>query len=471
VSLLALDIGSSRIKASLASWDGAPLELRSAATPRQTTRPGEQAYPADGVYAAAEALVSSMARSHPDDAIDTIVFSCLGTAMVPIDGAGRPLGAALAPADTRPARAAPLADRLGLDEATLRQVTGSDPERPSALLHALWWDAAHPDVAQRLRRWRSLRGYILTRLCHADAEDPSWASRTMLVDLEVSTWSERILEAAAIQPEVLPPIAPSTTSWSVEPQAGRDFGLAAGAVAVLGGMDNCCSQLGAVAPESGHLVNIVGTYEHLAGTADLATVRATAAAADAIVHAYILPGLYTSMTRVPIGELLTRIAGDEPGELDGLLAGVSPEPRGATVGLDAEAISERLASGMSRTRLVQAVLESSATLLARFAEAWESRLGTPVDIRVGGGGASHVALLQLKANVMGRPIDRLASDECACLGAMRLAAMAVRGASVAEACQLFPNPVLDSVDPQAGVAIPHPGGRRGPVLGGAPRGH
>ena len=106
------------------------------------------------------------------------VFSCLGTAMVPVDRSETPLGAALAPADSRPMSGPALHESVDLSTDRLWHLTGSEPDVGSSLLHLLWWRRTHPEVIDRLHRWRSLRGYVVQRLCGADAEDRSWASRT-----------------------------------------------------------------------------------------------------------------------------------------------------------------------------------------------------------------------------------------------------------------------------------------------------
>ena len=86
-------------------------------------------------------------------------------------------------------------------------------------------------------------------------------------------------------------------------------------------------------------------------------------------------------------------------------------------------------------------------MLRRCADAWAG-LGRPSGpIAVVGGGAAHDAVLQLKANILGRRVVTLASDEAAGLGALRLAAMAVRGLSASAACELFPNPITRTMTP------------------------
>ena len=453
MSALAIDIGSSRIKALLAGWDGGLIETRTASTPRQTTEPGELSYPADAVFATIEGLVAGLTDGHPDEPIDTIAFSCLGTAMVPLDHDGRPLGSALAPADERPTRGPGLEGRIDMDAAELFARTGSDPGVPSFLLHFLWWQREHPEVMGNLQRFRSLRGYAMQELCGVDVEDRSWASRTMLVDLETNTWSEAILSAAGLPSDVLPSLEAPTATFPINPAVSERLGLAQGAVAVLGGMDNCCSLFGADGPGRSGLVNIVGTYEHLAGAAGLEEARHVAAETDAVVHSYLFPDRYIAMTRVPIGALLGLAASGYRDGLDALLDGVSDVPRGRPLALDEAAVRAALEQGGNRGDVLQALLEAGAQVLARCADAWAG-LGLPSSpIAVVGGGAAHDAVLRLKANVLRRPLLTLASNEGAALGALRLAAMAVRDLSAPDACELFPNPITRTLTPTSDVTI------------------
>jgi xylulokinase len=460
VSILALDIGSSRIKALLATPDGELLEVRSASTPRRSTESGEHAYPADAVLDTIEGLVAGMAAAWPRWPIRTLVFSCLGTAMVPVDRAGRPLGPALAPADRRPLAVPGLTETIDMSSAELRERTGCDPAVASSLLHFLWWWHTKPEVMAGLHRFRSLRGFALQELCGADAEDATWASRTMLVDLETNLWSGPILAAAGLPAAVLPPIEPPTTQLPVRRTTIERLGLAPGAVAVLGAMDNCCSFLGAADDERADVVNIVGTYEHMAGVASLAEARKVAGACGAIVHTYLIPDRHIVMTRVAMGDLLTLAAGGDATTLNRVLDGVSVIPRGVAIALTPGAVLEASHAGVPPVEVIQALLESEAAVLRRFVEAWPGD-GSRRPIAAVGGGASHPAVLQLKANLLDQPLSTLATDEGAGVGALRLAVMATQSMSSSEASRLFPNPgvrtyypIADATGPWRGMVRP-----------------
>jgi xylulokinase len=456
VSLLALDIGTSRIKAILARPDGAIVAVRSAATPVDAV-PGERhAFPPAAVLATTEALVTWIGTEHPTVAIDTLVLSCLGTALAPIDSAGVPLGAALSPADPRPLATPGLRERIALDDATLFAITGSHVGLSSFLLQWLWWETTEPATWARVHRLRSLRGVIVAAWTGADAEDPSWASRTMVMDLATDDWSPAILAAAGLDRALLPTIEPATSAFPVDAAVGRRLGLSPGARVVLGAMDNTCAFLGASDPAEARLANIAGTYEHMAGVGPGPVARAAAMAVDGLVHRFPLAGRDLSYSRVPIGLMLGEIAsaaGVGQDGLERLWERVVEHPTGAAIPLQVESVRAILAQGNDPAWVLQAVLESGAAVLARYTQTWLATGGTVNRIVVVGGGAVRTRALQLKANVLGRPVSTLETDEAAGLGALRLAAIATDGLTEAEACARFPNPVV-------ATWAPAPSGRR-----------
>jgi sugar (pentulose or hexulose) kinase len=441
MSLVALDIGTSNTKALLASWSGRILGVRSARTPTVSEAPGELAFPAERVLDTSARLVARLSAEHAHDPVDTLVFSCLGTAMAPFDAKGRPLGPALAPGDRRPPSTPGVMDRVSPDPDMVHRVTGQDPRIPSFLHHWLWWQSERPAIVAELHRFRSLRGYIAHELCGADAEDQSWASRTMLLDLEQNDWSEPILAAVDLPPAALPRIRPSTASWLVHPDGAERFGLPDGTHVVLGGMDNCTSVFGASYPGETRLVNIVGTFEHMAGSGALSVVRSAASATDGLVHSYLLPGEYLSLSRVLVGPMLRAIEEEGSVDIGALLDGVDPEPTGTAMDLDEEAIRVAIREGRPPADVLQGLLESGAALLGRYVEAWDAAAPRTERIVAVGGGTGRGLLLQLKANILDRSVSTLSSEEASGLGALRLAAMAVKGASRADACELFDNPV------------------------------
>lgn len=449
MTVIALDIGTSRTKAVLARWDGTIVAIRDAPTPVDAVPGVRHGFPPGAIGATALGLLAAVAALAADDPVDTIAVSCLGTAMAPLDAAGEPLGLALSPADPRPMAGPDLVARTGIERAELIERTGSDPRLASTLLHWCWWRDAEPGTFARIARFRSLRGLVTHALCGADAEDPSWASRTMGMDLATDAWSGRILDAAGIDAAILPPIAPSTNAWPIDPAVARRLGLPDTVRVVNGGMDNGCSFLGASDPAEARLVNIAGTYEHMAGVGPLPVVRAAAAASDGLVHRYVLPGEYLGYSRVPLGLFLGAI-GTAAGEggLATLLAALPEAPRGRAIALTEAAVRAALAAGRPPADVLLEVLEGCAAVLGRFTDGWTGAGGAAERIVAVGGGAAQGRSLQLKATMLGRPFSTLASDEGAALGVLRLAAIAIHGDSLAAACARFPVPVVRTWQPR-----------------------
>jgi sugar (pentulose or hexulose) kinase len=117
-----------------------------------------------------------------------------------------------------------------------------------------------------------------------------------------------------------------------------------------------------------------------------------------------------------------------------------------------------LTGGSAPVAVIQSLLESSAAVLRRFADVWQAALDEPVRVVAVGGGVLRDNVLQLKTNIVGRPVSTLAYDEGAAVGALRLAAMAVQALAPPAAASLFANPIARTVWPS-----PSPKARRAPA--------
>jgi hypothetical protein len=75
VTLIALDIGTSRIKAVLARWDGAIVAVRDAPTPVDAVPGVRHGFPPAAIRAAALGLLAEIATLAAGDPVDTIAIS------------------------------------------------------------------------------------------------------------------------------------------------------------------------------------------------------------------------------------------------------------------------------------------------------------------------------------------------------------------------------------------------------------
>jgi xylulokinase len=91
--------------------------------------------------------------------------------------------------------------------------------------------------------------------------DYSLANRSLLFDLDAADWSDRLLKAAGLDRDKLPPTEPSgTLIGTVSKQAARETGLPVGAALVTGAHDQCANALGCGVTAEGSAMYGMGTY-------------------------------------------------------------------------------------------------------------------------------------------------------------------------------------------------------------------
>jgi gluconokinase len=190
--LLALDVGSSSVRAQLFDESGEPLdELR------------QEKYDGHDPDEIVE-LTRTVINGREGDAVGA---SCFGHSLLALDRDGRPLTPVLGWRDTRSVDAAEWLRRR-LDPDAVHARTG-------CYLHPSYWPAklawlaqAEPETFRGAARFVSFCDYLYEQLLGADvATSLSIASGTGLVNLAEGTWDAELLDAVGIGEERLPSIS------------------------------------------------------------------------------------------------------------------------------------------------------------------------------------------------------------------------------------------------------------------------
>ena len=437
MSMIAIDMGSTRIKGMLTSACGAPLAAAETPMPILYGARGTVEIPFPKAHRQVDDLIRKLAGGSRDDRVDTLVFSCLGTVAIPTDHDGKPLANGMSPLDFRSGGGPELLEDSGLDPSRIRLLTGQKPSCSSFLHQWLWMRRHRPQVLAKTSHLLSLRSFLVRHYTGEIAEDFSWASRTMLMDIRQGAWSGEILCAAGIDPSLLPPPVSANESFPLREPARQRLGLVPGARVVMGGMDNCCAYAGVGTTRSDILVNLAGTYEHLMDLSPLANLDTESIANDAFAFRYLWPDQFLTLCRLETGHGLNHLAktrGLSPKVLNTCLAQIDP----ASPTADAS------------TNVVRELLADAAFRLRRYLDDWERSHGFPAaGIVVVGGGAQHRCTLELKANILGCKLLVPREKECGCLGALQVAATARGVASRKTAGDYFPNPIVDTIVPDA----------------------
>ena len=429
MNVLAIDQGTSSTKALVVGEDGRIL-----ATAEAPVHP--VALPDGGVEQDPEELWASVLASGRRvlrDAgvpVSTIGFSNQGETVLAWDRAsGEPRSVALSWQDRR---ATDVCDRLAGQAASLEAITGL-PLDPYF---------AAPKMA-RIRERLTREGVVTTsdvwlvhRLTGAFVTDAATASRTLLLDLDRTAWSEAALAAFGLADEPLPAVIPCAgVVGETEAFGGR---LPVAGLAV----DQQAALFAEACHAAGEAKCTFGTGAFLLANTGDSPHRSTSGLAACVawrlgdVTSYCLDGqVYTAGAAVTWLQEVGLIAaptdldrlGGSVAETDGAtfvpgLAGLAapfwrPHARGAFVGLS-------LAT--SRAHLVRAVIEGLAAGVACLAEAAAQDLGRPLTrLRVDGGLTRSVTLMQVTADLLQAVVEVYPSPNATALGVAALARIGV----------------------------------------------
>jgi glycerol kinase len=347
---------------------------------------------------------------------------------------GKPLGPALSWQDRR---AAPIARELESHADRLTEITGLplDPYFAAPKMTWLRRETGDEGVITMIDAW------LNQQLAGAFVTDAATASRTLLLDLESTTWSDEACALFEIDPATQPDIVDCAASVGETTVFGDPVPVTGLVVDQQGALfaESCFA--------SGEAKCTYGTGAFILATAGDQALHSKARLAACVAwrlggrSTYCLDGqVYSAGSAVSwLEELalikeaadLDRISSDE-GEaalfvpsLAGLGAPFwAPDARGGWLGLS-------LAT--SRDDLVRGVVWGIAAQVASLARAMGDDMGRPLErLRVDGGLTRSKALMQAQADLLQAPVERYPSADATALGAGALARLGSGAASTPE---------------------------------------
>lgn len=425
--IIAHDLGTTGNKASLHDGRG---RLLNSATIRYGTDFGAggkaEQDPEDWWQAVIRATRELLQTAQIDpQEIQGMIVSGQMMGAVLLDADFRPVRPAIIWADTRSgAQTEELVHSLGMDQGY--RITGHQLNPTYSISKVMWVRQNEPEVFARVRHVGLAKDFIVQRLTGHLATDRSDASSTNAYDQHVGTWSPQILQAAGIDPALLPPILESTDVVGTLTQSAADLlGLERGVQVVMGGGDGPLAAVGAgiVAPEDGAYVSL--------GTSSWISFVSQDPVYDSQMRTMTfngtVPGTFVPTATMQTGggavewvrEVLT--PGPDAPELDTLISEAGAVGA-ATEGLyflphlmgersphwDPLLSAAFIGAGRHHTRahLVRAVLEGVAFNLATCIDAFVESGATIDGVDAVGGGANSDTWLQILADVWDIPVRR-----------------------------------------------------------------
>ncbi len=396
----------------------------------------------DGVFSVIANCVKQL--EDPKEVV-AITVSSFGESFVPVDAKGQPLTDIIMYfADSE-------------SEAFNRKVTEIGTDRISDITRVL------PDASYSLAKMLAapenthkflfVASYIVHLLCGKSVCDVSLACRSLLYDVKQGCWSEELLRETGITENKLPAVLPTGAEvGTILPEMAQKLDLAETVKIVMGSHDQIVNALGAGVAALGDAVDTTGTCECITplfpNMPGQAFIRNNFACvpylqnSGFVTYAYnISGGAAVRWYRDSLAKHLQAQAGSENCSIYDLLNRVCPtEPTsllvlpfvqgmGGTpdISTTATAAISGLTASTTLPEIYRGLLEGLCYEMRYNLEQMEQSGVSPQRLYACGGGAKSKIWLQIKADVWGREIIPVETEETGALGSAILGFAAVTG--------------------------------------------
>jgi xylulokinase len=455
MSLLAVDIGSSRCKAVVFAVTGEILAEHAWAYAPEFPAPSQAEMDAERFWQAMCACSQAVSKNISDP-VRALCLSSHGETFVPVNGRNEAIAPAVLNQDNRATEETVWLEKL-FGRKRLFEITGLVAHPMYPVPKILWLRKHRPGMFASSVRFLSVIGYLLSRLGLPAYIDYSLASRYLAFDIRRRQWSEEILAATEINVECLPVAVPAgTIAGKLDAAAANQLGLSSGTIVVMGGHDQPSGALGVGAIDAGRVADSMGTYECLTAASDQPSLTDAALAASLNSYCHVVPDKFITLAYFPSGimmkwfhDLLYGEACGEGVSVEGsdafdaevmhyaaLERGAPQGPTGLCVTPNligtcnpdfnphARGIISGLSANTTRSQIYKGILEGLACELSQMTEILANAVGEFRDIYVTGGGSRSALGLQLRAALSGRRLHVMKSPEAVSLGGAILAGVA-----------------------------------------------
>lgn len=258
--ILAVDHGTSGIKAALVTAEGRIMDTQFAATPTIFLPYGGVEQDPEAWWAALVRCCRLLLKRNPRmrNAVLAMSVSSTFSSTVAVDETGRHLANCLTWMDGRGSvyvrrlmQGTPAVMGYGLGKiARWVPTTGGGPSLSGKddLGHVLYWKNEQPDLYRRAFKFLPSKDYLNCRLtgrmaASFDSMTLFWVTDTR--DVHDIRYSEKLLELTGIERDKLPELSPSTAVLGpLSTDASRELGLAPSVKVVVGSPDHQCAGIG-----------------------------------------------------------------------------------------------------------------------------------------------------------------------------------------------------------------------------------
>jgi gluconokinase len=438
--ILGIDIGTGSTKAVALSLSGEPVGTCQQHYPAFSPLSGYSEQDPETIWTAFVQCINEMVNKM-GAAPEVIGLSSAMHSIIAVDAAGMPLAPMMTWAD---ARSADIAEQMRATGAGLKiyEATGTPIHAMTPLCKLVWLRENQPVLFDAAHKFVSIKEYIWYRLFREYRIDHSIASCTGLFDLESRRWNTDAIQMAKIDPARLSePVYTSYARKGLSTTAAVLFAVH-DIPFVIGASDGCLANLGSHATEPGVAAITIGT----SGAVRVASQKP--ASNPSMTFSYLLDeqtyicGGPVNNGGIALQWLLRNVFGKEtlsPEDYDHLFELIKPISAGSD-GLiflpylngERAPVWDASASGgffglrlqHDQGHLARAVLEGICYALNQVLVTLEQHTGHIQKINVSGGFIHSEVWMQLLADVTGKPLKLMHTEDASAIGAAYLAAKA-----------------------------------------------
>ncbi len=438
--LLGVDVGTTSCKAALFDLHGGLHGYGRLPTPTYYPQPNWAEHDPEDLWQAVATVIRQAVSSVDPARVGGVAIASVGEAGVLLDSSGNPTYPIIAWYDSRTVEQY----RWWLEKVGTPltfSITGLTPDPIFSAYKLMWLRDQAPDAYAKAETWLNVADYIAFRLCGSQATDYSMASRTMMLDLTKLSWSDALIERAGIRRDLLPELVESGTQLGAATErAAEETGLTSGTPVGSGGHDHVCGAFAVGVYKPGTCLDSMGTAEPVFMPIEEPRLDEQDPYTGGVLGAHVVRNRYYAMGVLSTSGRAVEWAAkrlDLPGRERNLYERIETAATSAPPGSLGTFFLPRLAGGNRGAfiglsdgagveAMARAVYEGLAYEWRKSLEAMESALDRRAEsIRLIGGGTRSSLLVQIKANVVGRPLRVICEgNDSVALGAALLAGIA-----------------------------------------------
>ena len=258
--IIGIDIGTTHVKAVVATTTGHVVYEIKEDYPTSNPFPGHQEQNADDIFQAVMKVLKQAVDAIADrESISCISFSAAMHSLMAVNKDGLPLTQLIIWADTRSNKYAQEIRNTRQGEIIYRH-TGTPIHPMSPLCKIAWIRNEMPAVFDATHKFISAKEYIFHQLFNEFVIDHSIASATGLFDIHQLLWCEESLKFAGISTgQLSTPVSSTKTFTKLKEEYQLQLGLPNNVPFLIGAGDGCLANIGAGAVLPGELALTIGT--------------------------------------------------------------------------------------------------------------------------------------------------------------------------------------------------------------------